>query len=101
MRAEIDAYNQAFYHAPDRRFLLGILALHPQMLSLETVEVDTMPAGLLREFHAFVARYVDPALPLLFKPANQLQERIVREIPPSELPRVSRTSCSPRRRSCR
>ncbi|MEV7042077.1 PEP/pyruvate-binding domain-containing protein [Amycolatopsis sp. NPDC051061] len=88
VRAEIDAYNQDFYHAPDRRFLLGILALHPQMLSLETVEVDTMPAELIREFHAFVARYVDPALPLVFKPANQLQERIVREIPPSELPRV-------------
>jgi hypothetical protein len=88
VRAGIDAYNQDFYHAPDRRFLLGILARHPQMLSLETVEVDTMPAELIREFHAFVARYVDPALPLVFKPANQLQERIVREIPPSELPRV-------------
>ncbi|MEV7094621.1 PEP/pyruvate-binding domain-containing protein [Amycolatopsis sp. NPDC051045] len=88
VRAEIDSYNEAFYHAPDRRFLLGILALHPQMLSLETVEVDTMPAALIREFHAFVAQYVDQSLPLLFKPANQLQERIVREIPASELPRV-------------
>ncbi|WIY07035.1 PEP/pyruvate-binding domain-containing protein [Amycolatopsis mongoliensis] len=88
VRAEIDSYNQDFYHAPDRRFLLGILARHPQMLSLETVEVDTMPAELIREFHAFVAQYVDPALPLVFKPANRLQERIVREIPPSELPRV-------------
>lgn len=67
---------------------VGILALHPRMLSLETVEVDTMPAELIREFHAFVARYTDPSLPLLFKPANQLQERIVREIPASELPRV-------------
>ncbi|RSM47868.1 phosphoenolpyruvate synthase [Amycolatopsis balhimycina DSM 5908] len=88
VRAEIDSYNEAFYHAPDRRFLLGILALHPQLLSLETVEVDTMPAALIREFHAFVAQYVDPALPLLFKPANQLQERLVRAIPASELPRV-------------
>ncbi|WP_370972584.1 PEP/pyruvate-binding domain-containing protein [Amycolatopsis sp. cg9] len=88
VRAEIDSYNQAFYHAPDRRFLLGILARHPQLLSLETVEVDTMPAALIREFHAFVAEYVDPALPLVFKPANQLQERIVREIPADELPRV-------------
>ncbi|WP_439378188.1 PEP/pyruvate-binding domain-containing protein [Amycolatopsis lexingtonensis] len=88
VRAEIDSYNQAFYHAPDRRFLLGILARHPQLLSLETVEVDTMPAALIREFHAFVAEYVDPALPLVFKPANQLQERIVREIPAEELPRV-------------
>jgi hypothetical protein len=84
VRAEIDSYNQDFYDAPDRRFLLGILARHPQMLSLETVEVDTMPAALIREFHAFVAQYVDPALPLLFKPANQPQERI----PASELPRV-------------
>ncbi|MEU4251509.1 PEP/pyruvate-binding domain-containing protein [Amycolatopsis sp. NPDC026612] len=88
VRAEIDSYNETFYHAPDRRFLLGILALHPQMLSLETVEVDTMPAALIREFHAFVAQYVDPSLPLVFKPANQRQERIVREIPASELPRV-------------
>ncbi|MFG1646494.1 PEP/pyruvate-binding domain-containing protein [Amycolatopsis sp. NPDC049252] len=91
VRAEIDDYNERFYHAPDRRFLLGILALHTRqekILSLETVEVDTMPAALIREFHAFVAEHVDPALPLLFKPANQLQERLVREIPPSELPRV-------------
>ncbi|MDT7804732.1 MAG: rifampicin phosphotransferase, partial [Actinomycetota bacterium] len=92
VRAEIDDYNERFYHAPDRRFLLGILALHTRrekkILSLETVEVDTMPAALIREFHAFVAEYVDPVLPLLFKPANQLQERLVREIPPSELPRV-------------
>jgi hypothetical protein len=92
VRAEIDTYNERFYHAPDRRFLLGILALHPRrdkkILSLETVEVDTMPAPLIREFHAFVAEHVDPALPLLFKPANQLQERLVREIPASELPRV-------------
>ncbi|UOZ11285.1 PEP/pyruvate-binding domain-containing protein [Amycolatopsis sp. WQ 127309] len=92
VRAEIDGYNERFYHAPDRRFLLGILALHTRqekkILSLETVEVDTMPAALIREFHAFVAEYVDPALPLLFKPANQLQERLVREIPAAELPRV-------------
>ena len=88
VRAEIDSYNDAFYHAPDRRFLLGILARHDQMLSLETVEVDTMPAELIREFHAFVAQYVDPALPLVFKPANQRQERLVREIPAAELPRV-------------
>ncbi len=92
MRAEIDTYNQDFYHGADRRFLLGILALHSRddkrILSLETVEVDTMPAALIREFHAVVREHVDPALPLLFKPANQLQERIVREIPPAELPRV-------------
>ncbi|MDQ7802379.1 hypothetical protein Q5425_01455 [Amycolatopsis sp. A133] len=63
VRAEIDAHNKIFSHAPDRRFMLGIPARHPQMLLLETVEVDMMP--------------VDPSLPLLFKPANQLQERIV------------------------
>lgn len=92
MRAEIDTYNQGFYHGDDRRFLLGVLALHTRgdkrILSLETVEVDTMPAALIREFHAVVSDHVDPALPLLFKPANQLQERIVREIPAAELPRV-------------
>lgn len=92
IRAEIDAFNQDFYHGDDRRFLLGILALHTRedkrILSLETVEVDTMPAALIREFHTVVREHVDPALPLVFKPANQLQERIVREIPVSELPRV-------------
>jgi len=92
MRAEIDTFNQGFYHGDDRRFLLGILALHTRedkrILSLETVEVDTMPAALIREFHTVVREHVDPALPLVFKPANQLQERIVREIPVSELPRV-------------
>lgn len=105
VRAEIDGYNERFYHAPDRRFLLGILALHTRqerkILSLETVEVDTMPAALIREFHAFVAEHVDPALPLLFKPANQLQERLVREIPAAELPASSPTSCSRRHRSWR
>ncbi|HKN52593.1 MAG TPA: PEP/pyruvate-binding domain-containing protein [Amycolatopsis sp.] len=92
MRAEIDTYNQGFYHGDDRRFLLGILALHirddKRILSLETVEVDTMPAALILEFHTVLREHTDPALPLLFKPANQLQERIVREIPGSELPRV-------------
>lgn len=92
VRAEIDTFNQSFYHGDDRRFLLGILALHTRedkgILSLETVEVDTMAAPLIREFHAIVSEHVDPSLPLLFKPANQLQERIVRDIPASELPRV-------------
>lgn len=92
MRARIDEFNQSFYHAPDRRFFLGILSLHvreeKRMFSLETVEVDTMSSGMIEFFHGFVRANVDPALPLLFKPANHLQEQAVAEIPMERLPRI-------------
>jgi hypothetical protein len=96
--ASLDAYNKTFYNGADRRFLLGIVALHTrrddetgqerQILSLETVEVDTMSADMIIFFHRFVREYLDPALPVLFKPANHLQERAVLEIPAAELPRI-------------
>ena len=92
MRARIDEFNQSFYHASDRRFFLGILSLHQRaekrMFSLETVEVDTMSPDMIQFFHGFVRDHVDPALPLLFKPANHLQEQAVAEIPAEKLPRI-------------
>jgi hypothetical protein len=98
LAGSLDAYNKSFYNDSDRRFLLGIVALHTrrdtetgqerQIFSLETVEVDTMSADMIVFFFKFVREYLDPALPLLFKPANHLQERAVLEIPPAELPRI-------------
>ncbi|PRY30378.1 PEP/pyruvate-binding domain-containing protein [Umezawaea tangerina] len=92
MGRTIDKYNQGFYHDPDRRFYLGILALHTRedrrIFSLETVEVDTMSSDMIVWFHHFVRDHVDPSLPLLFKPANHLQEQAVAQLPPAELPRI-------------
>ncbi|GLZ34236.1 hypothetical protein Lesp02_64230 [Lentzea sp. NBRC 105346] len=92
MQARIDEYNQGFYHDPDRRFFLGILSMHirgeKRIFSLETVEVDTMSVEMIRFFHGFVRDHLDPALPLLFKPANHLQEQAVAAIPADELPRI-------------
>lgn len=92
LEADIDSYNQSFYFDPDRRFFLGILALHKReerrFYSLETVEVDTMDGAQVQEFHGFVKKHVDPAIPVLFKPANHLQEKIVLSLDPGVLPRV-------------
>lgn len=92
LEADIDAYNQSFYFDPDREFFLGILALHTRedqrFYSLETVEVDTMDAAMVQEFHRVVKSHVDPAIPVLFKPANHLQEKIVVDVDASILPRV-------------
>ena len=53
----LDAFNDSVYRAADRRFLLGVLALHERderFFSLETVEVDTMDAATLLEFYRAV-----------------------------------------------
>ncbi|MBA3490391.1 MAG: phosphoenolpyruvate synthase, partial [Longispora sp.] len=99
LESNIDAYNNDFYHHPDRALYLGILSLHerrdPQsgisrkFFSLETVEVDTMSAEMLRYFYQFVRDHVDPAYPLLFKPATHAQEQYLAEIPLDEIPRIS------------
>ena len=92
LEAELDAFNQSVYFDPDRRFYLGVLALHKReerrFFSLETVEVDTMDAEMIRFFFRFVREYVDPAVPILFKPANHLQESTLNRMDPAELPRV-------------
>jgi hypothetical protein len=92
LEGDIDSFNKSVYFDKDRRFYLGILALHTrndrQFFSLETVEVDTMDAEMIRFFHASVQAMVDPSLPVFFKPANHLQEQTVTAIDPVELPRV-------------
>jgi hypothetical protein len=47
-----------------------------------------MSKELLREFFATAKRFVDPAIPLLLKPANHQQELYMTEIPSGEIPRV-------------
>ncbi len=94
----LDSFNYEVYNKPDRRFCLGILALHTiadpapgtesRFFSLETVEADTMTAEMLQYFYSFVREHVDQALPLLLKPANHLQESYVEQIPASRLPRI-------------
>jgi len=93
LEREIDAFNESVYQAPERRFYLGVLALHQtrddqKFFSLETVEVDTMNAQMVQFFYRFVKEWVDPALPILFKPANHLQETIMGQIDVGEMPRV-------------
>lgn len=93
---EIDAFNQTVYFDHDRRFFFGILSLQKttehgpdaQFYTLETVEVDTMDRAMVEYFYRFVREWVDPLMAMLFKPANTLQEQIVKEIDPLELPRI-------------
>lgn len=90
--ARLDELNKTFYHDLDRRFFLGVIALHTRddrrFFSLETVEDDTMNEPMIRFFHRFVEKHLDPSVPLLFKPASHTQEAIVSAVPASELPRV-------------
>lgn len=94
---EIDAFNQTVYFDHDRRFFFGILSLQKtppeasletQFFTLETVEVDTMDRAMVEYFYGFVKDWIDPLIPVLFKPANTLQEMIVKEIDPATLPRI-------------
>ncbi len=94
--ANIDQYNESFYLTRDRRFFLGILALHKRrdkntdrrFFTLETVEVDTMDGPMLQSLFDIVKENTDPSTPLLVKPANHLQESIVTTIPREQMPRV-------------
>lgn len=93
---KIDEFNHSVYFDPKRRFYLGILSLQKNdssgpdthFYTLETVEVDTMDSEQVQFFYEFVRQHLDPVMPLLFKPANHLQEKIVSEIEPSRLPRI-------------
>jgi len=87
--ANITKFNQSVYEDPERRFFLGIVALHgKEFFTLETVEVDTMDAEMLKFFYGFVKKQLDPVFPLVFKPANHLQESFIAEIDPAEIPRI-------------
>lgn len=93
---EIDAFNQTVYFDLDRRFYFGIISLQKtvgqipetQFYTFETVEVDTMNRAMVEYFYKFVRSWVDPLIPVLFKPANTLQEQIMKEIDPVILPRI-------------
>ncbi len=101
-----DEFNKSVYLSPDRRFFFGILALHTQFapasiesansaakasdrfFSFETVEIDNMNAEMLKFFYGVIAEHLDPGLPLLFKPANHLQEAAVPELSAAGIPIV-------------
>jgi hypothetical protein len=89
----IDRFNESVYLDPARRFYISTLTLiTPEagrpFFALETVEIDTMDGPMILDMMAAVARWLEPSIPLFFKPANHLQERIVAGIAPSELPRI-------------
>ncbi|MCX5786203.1 MAG: phosphoenolpyruvate synthase [Elusimicrobia bacterium] len=92
LESKIDDFNRSVYFDPQRRFYLGIAALHARnenpFFTLETVEVDTMDAAMLKFFYDFVKKNLDPGLPLLFKPANHLQEEFIAEIDAADIPRI-------------
>ena len=92
LEREIDSFNQSVYLSPDRRFFLGIIALHKKeegrFFTLETVEIDNMDEEKVRFFFNTVKENLDPSVPLFWKPANHIQEAIVANIAPAELPRV-------------
>ena len=92
MLNKLDDFNNSVYSDPDRRFYLGIIALHSKekesFFSFETVEVDTMNSSMLEFFYNFVKKNLDPGIPFLFKPANHIQETFVAEIDPADIPRI-------------
>ena len=100
---DIDAFNRSVYLSSDRRFCLGILALHrtasttagagavareERFFTLETVEIDNMDLEMIRFFYDFVKSNLDPDFPLFFKPANNQQEALITDVPAASLPRI-------------
>lgn len=93
LESRIDEFNRSFYLAPERSFYLGIVALHTRagaekFFTLETVEIDNMDAAMVQSFYATVQAHLEPTFPLLFKPANHIQESIASALDPAALPRV-------------
>ena len=92
LEAELDAYNQSFYADLNRRFYLGIIALNTQhekkFFTIETVEVDVMTAEMLNYFFGFVRDHIEASIPLLLKPANHLQEAMMKDFEVSVIPRI-------------
>lgn len=92
LEREIDDFNRSVYLNPARRFYVGLVSLHRrgerQFFSLETVEIDNMDEEMILFFFDFVRAQLDPSVPILFKPANHLQEALVSKIDPVALPRI-------------
>lgn len=93
LELNLDAFNKEVYLSTDRRFYLGILALHKRdsgsFLTLETSEIDNMSAEMIQELYLRTLRRLKLGLPLLFKPANHIQEALVANIDPNDLPRTT------------
>ncbi|MGE4105681.1 MAG: PEP/pyruvate-binding domain-containing protein [Bacteriovoracia bacterium] len=92
LHEQIDDFNRNVYLIDERRFYLGIIALHERpekhFFTLETVEIDTMNLAMLEWFYNGVKKYLDTTNPLLVKPANHAQEVMLQEVDPNRLPRV-------------
>lgn len=88
----LDKFNHSLYQDPHRRFYLGMIALHKNdghpFYTFETVEVDTMDASMLTWFFDETKKNLEHSLPLLIKPANQMQEQIVKELDEYRYPRI-------------
>jgi hypothetical protein len=89
---DIDTFNHSVYLNPERQFYLGILALHKtgaeRFFTLETVEIDNMDLAMIRYFYDFVKANIDPAFPILFKPAHIQQETTISVADAAALPRI-------------
>jgi len=89
---EIDSFNQRVYLDSDRRFYLGIIALHKRekrkIFTLETVEIDNMNDQMVQSFYSAVKEFLDPLIPFYFKPANHLQEQFIKKIDAALVPRL-------------
>lgn len=94
LHANIDEYNNQFYLSSDldRRFFLGILAYHKRadrkFMTLETVEIDNMNSTMILDFLNRIKVWLDPSVPVLFKPANHMQETTIKDIDNVLLPRI-------------
>jgi len=90
--SNLDECNKKVYQDPERRCYLGLIALHnrdgKRFFTLETVEVDTMGADMLKYFYDFTKNWLDPTIPLVIKPANHQQEAYLSEFDPIKYPRV-------------
>ncbi|MBF0106775.1 MAG: phosphoenolpyruvate synthase [Deltaproteobacteria bacterium] len=90
--SNLDEFNHSLYLKKDRRFYLGILALHRSeegpFFTLETIEHDNMDAAMLLFFFKFVKSYLDKSIPLLYKPASHLHESLIATIDTIKIPRV-------------
>lgn len=89
---KIDQFNESVYHADNRRFYfasLGRIQLeHRTLYVLESQEVDSMKQAMIQDLYSLIKTKLDPALELLFKPANHIQETALTEIPQSKIPRI-------------
>jgi hypothetical protein len=92
---KIDAFNDAVYHSDQRRFYFGTIGRitleSRTVYVLETQEIDSMGKVLIEDLFALVKQFMDPSMELIFKPANQAQEKALELIPNQDIPRILTT----------